>query len=69
MGYLEKAEAEDSFFFAGFRGYREKAEEDDSFLLTCLMGYLDEDPWFFAGFLSGRVWIGTLVFWNCWGYG
>ena len=68
MGYLEKAEAEDSFFFAGLIGYREKDEDDESFLLTGLMGYLDEDPWFFAGLLSGRDWTGPL-FWNCWGYG
>ena len=67
MGYLEKDEDEDSFFFAGLIGYREK-DEDGSFLLTGLIGYLDEDPWFFAGLLSGRVWTGPL-FWNCWGYG
>ena len=66
IGYLEKAEDDDSFFFTGLIGYREKVEDDDSFLLTGLAGYLDEEPWLLAGFLSGRVWTGTL-FWNCWG--
>ena len=55
MGYLEKAEDDDSFFFTGLIGYREKVEDDDSFLLTGLAGYLDEEPWLLAGFLSGRV--------------
>ena len=68
MGYREKAE--DSFFLAGLTGYREKPEEEDAFFFAGLMGYLDEDPCFFAGFLViGRVGTGTLVFWNCWGYG
>ena len=62
MGYLEKAEEEGSFFFAGLMGYREKAEVDDSFFLTCLMGYLEKS--FFAGLLSGPAWTGNLS-WNC----
>ena len=67
MGYLEKAEADDSFFFAGLVGYRKKAEDEDSFFLAGLMGYRGK-TFFLTGFLSGTVWTGTL-FWNCCGYG
>ena len=62
MGYLEKAEEEDSFFLAGLRGYREKAEVDDSFFLSGLMGYREKS--FLAGFLSEPAWTGALS-WNC----
>ena len=64
MGYREKAEDEDSFFFAGLLGYREKVEGEDSFFLTGLMmGYREKS--FLAGFLSGTVWTGVTLFWNC----